>query len=685
MKKTLIISILTTVLAASDILAGDSIPVSIDLPEITVCGERYLRTSEGFNVIPQKEQIQHSSSGYELLRNLMIPGVSVNVHKGEIKAYGGTTAIFIDGLPADEREIRQLRPSDVLKIQYMDAPAGKYAGDSTAINFVLKKKVSGGYVALDALQRAGYRAGDYNLAAKLYRNSTQFTLFTGTDWSDIRGAENTRHEEILFPEAPVHRNYSTDGSRSRRNSQYAQLRVRDKNDKRTLRATFNFVRDAVPQDFIASTLCYGKLPQEQPTLESSRTTSARNFKYSLGLSGTFSLSHAQFIDASASATALRNHYDYFYTENDADINSATHENYFSFTANMTYGLKFNRGNSLVLKISECHNVSSADYISTSNSWQHLWSSETICFGEYMHPLWGKAYLRVAPGFSAQIYRLHGEDKVSHIGPRLQFVFTMQPTGKQSLQFLALYGNSFPQLAMMSAAQQQVDNLHIKRGNPNLRQTRIFRIMAAYGLGIGKVNLQTQGICTGVWRLPLAGYSFENGMLVQSFLADGEWRQLDASVSATWTPSSRFNLQGSAGYLYNGYFKAARTSAGCWKGSLNAAWYIGAFSINGHVETPLKIAGSDLVVTRTPWQYGISASWSKGTLRIEAGTENTFSRHPCYRQWLHTREYRYSSISYSPADRASAYVKFCWSLDFGKKTSRDTRDIDRSISTGVISL
>jgi len=681
MKKTFIILVIS--LATIYCFSKDSIPVSIDLPEITVCGERYLRTPEGFNVIPQKEQTRHSSSGYELLRNLMIPGVSVNVQKGEIKALGGATAVFIDGLPADEREIRQLRPSDVLKVQYMDAPTGKYAGNGTAINFVLKKRNSGGYVALDAAQRAGYRAGDYNLVAKIYRNTTQFTLFTGTDWSDIRGTETTRHEEIMFPKSLVTRDYTTNRSRTRKNSQYAQLRVRDKNDKRTIRATFNFVRDAVPLDFRSSTLCHGGLTQNMSLMESSNNSTSRNFKYSLGLSGSFNLPRKQSIDASASATALRNHYDYSHTENDAEINSYTLENYYSFTVNLTYGLKFDRGNSLVLKMSGIHNVSSADYISNNRSWQHLWSSEVICFGEYMHPLWGKASLRVAPGFSAQFYRLHGEKKVSRIGPRMQFVFTMQPTRKQSIQLLALYGNSYPQLAMMSAAQQQVDMFQIKRGNPDLKQTGIARVMAAYGIRISKVNLQAAGIYNGAWRLPLAGYSFENGMLMQSYLADGEWHQLDAFVSATWTPSSHFNLQGSAGYLYNGYFKAANVSSGCWKGSLIAAWYIGAFAINGHVVTPVKTAGYDRVVTRTPWQYGISASWSMKSLRIEAGTDNPFSRHPIYRQTLLTPEYSYSDTGYSPTNHASVYVKISWSLDFGKKTSRNSRNIDRSISTGVI--
>lgn len=118
--------------------------------------------------------------------------------------------------------------------------------------FILRKRNSGGYIALDATQRIGYTNGDYNLAWKAYVGNTRYTLFAGTDLSDIKSAETTSLETIHFPSL----SYSYLPSHLRKNSQYAQFRVRNKNDKRTLSATFSFVRAATPEDSEASTLIY---------------------------------------------------------------------------------------------------------------------------------------------------------------------------------------------------------------------------------------------------------------------------------------------------------------------------------------------------------------------------------------------------------------------------------------------
>ena len=68
----------------------------------------------------------------------MIPGVSVDVAKGSVRAFGGSVAIYIDGMKSDYREMQQLRPEDVESVQYMEAPTGKYAGDNASINIILK-------------------------------------------------------------------------------------------------------------------------------------------------------------------------------------------------------------------------------------------------------------------------------------------------------------------------------------------------------------------------------------------------------------------------------------------------------------------------------------------------------------------------------------------------------------------
>jgi len=659
-----------------------------ELNEITVKADRFIRGTDKVTVTPTREQIRHSWTGYELIRNLMIPGVSVDDASGTVKAFGSAVALYIDGLPADEREVRQLRPKDVARVQFIDSPTGRYAGDRSALNFILKERRTGGYVAIDARQHIGYTRGEYNLAAKAFNGNTQYTLFAGADFSDIKGGGLTRHEHIFFPGAAITRDYTSDGSHEKENGQYAQLRVRNKNERRTLRATLNVVRDATPGDINTSSLTVGGPSGSAGSLINERNSSSLGMKYSLGLSGSFKLPHNQSMEASASATAARSSYDYLNRESGtatsaATVGSSTREDFYDFQGNITWCKNFTHGNSLTFKAHEIYHVSSADYSGSHTSWQHLWSSETIVFGEYVQPLFRVAQLRLAPGLSAQSYCLHGDRRKNFIGPRAQLVLAAQPSRGHYIQLLGFYGNSYPQLAAMTAATQQVDALMQRRGNPDLKISRISRMMAVYGAAAGKVNFQLTGLFNGAWHLPLADYFFEDGTLVQSFAPDGRWQQYDISLSATWMPSSKFNAQISGGWLYNAYAGPSHLSSACWKGSAQFSCYLGNVAINGRVETPVTIAGYDLAVTRTPWLYGLTVSWTWKSLRIEAGTDNPFSRRPVYSQTLRTPEYDYDNSSYSPRDRRSAYVKVAWSIDFGKKTSRDKINVDRNIDSGIL--
>lgn len=654
------------------------------LGEVTVTAERFVRTQNGLTVIPDTQQVRHASSGYELLRNLMIPGVSVDAFKGTVSALGGGVTLYIDGMEADEREVRQLRPSDVERVQFMDAPTGRYAGNNTALNFILKKKDSGGYVALDALQRIGYNAGDYNLAMKYYRRNTQYTLFAGADYKYVSGGFDNRDDEILFPTGGVTRNYSTLDNHERTNSQYGQFRIRNKTDRRTLRATFKVLREASPENFNASSLTYGGMGlAAQQTALTDRTESSRGMKYSLGLSGTFSLPRSQSVDASASADITDNNYDYAYGEDGSLVTSATSERLYSFNASVSYVKTFSKGNSLTLKAHELYNVSSASYAGAHASWQHMWMSESLLFAEYMQPFGQKASLRVQPGVSAQFYRVHGNELVCNYSPRAQIIFVMQPARGQYLQIGGVYGNSYPQLSMLTGATTQVDMVQIKRGNPDLKQSRLVNLLAVYGLGVGKVNLQALATFMGCSSLPMTEYAFENGILLQSWCGDGKWQQWKPMLSATWMPSDKLNFTVQGGWLHNRYTGVLPyITTACWFAEARASWYLGAFALNAYAATPQKMAGYDRSVIRTIWDYGISGSWSKGTLRLEAGFCNPFYRHPRIQAWIDTPQYRSESRQYSPSNRQSAYIKASYTVDFGKKTRHDSQDVDKTIGSGI---
>lgn len=653
------------------------------LDEVVVTGDRFIRTADGLKIYPDKQQKKHSGSGFDLINNLMIPGVSVDVAKGSVRAFGGSVAIYIDGMKSDYREMQQLRPEDVESVQYMEAPTGKYAGDNASINIILKKRTSGGYVSIDALQRLGYLNGDYNLAARYYNKNTQYTLYGGIDYNKINGNRLDKQETILFPLEPIDRNYATAGSRKSNNNQYAQFRIRNKNDRRTLRATFNFLRNATPEDFTSYILTYSGNTIGNRRVDASQNTVTRNYQYNLGLSGNFKLNHNQMIDASASATASRNHYDYCYTENNEAAISNTLENLYNFQGNINYIKNFNNSNSLTIKLFELFNVSSADYRGTNSSWQHLWTSETILFAEYARQLWGIASLRLTPGMSAQVYRQHGHDRVSKFGPRAQIVFTLKPARNQFIQLNGSYGNSYPELSYMNGATQQVDMIQQKKGNPDLKQTKLTTAMGVYGIGFKRLNLQAMLLYNGADDLPLPSYFIEKDMLVQTFDGNGTWRQLNGSLSATWTPSNIFNMQAGGGYMYNRYSRVADLSAACWYATLSANIYLKDFAIFLRGSTPQKAVSLELETVKTIWQYSISATWSKGPFRAEVRFNNPFLKHPYYDMNILLPVYNSSSRRYSKTDSQSAYLKLSYYFDFGKKTKHDKVNIDKTINSGIL--
>lgn len=93
------------------------------LNEVIVKASSFVRQKDRVLIIPNEQQRKHASTGYDLLYNLMIPGVSVDIRKGRINTFLGEATLYINGQKADYREIRALRPADIEKIDKRYIPS----------------------------------------------------------------------------------------------------------------------------------------------------------------------------------------------------------------------------------------------------------------------------------------------------------------------------------------------------------------------------------------------------------------------------------------------------------------------------------------------------------------------------------------------------------------------------------
>lgn len=196
---------------------------NVVLGEVVVKGSSFIRKDDHVLVIPDKQQVKHASTGYDLLYNLMIPNIEVNKRTGTVSTFGGEVSLYINGEKADYRDVQSLRPRDIENVEYYDVPTGKYANDVAAINYIVKKRQSGGYIFADGKQTIGYMAGDYNIGGKVAHDNTSYSFWGGHTMQKYKGSIVDKNETILFPDYTVYRNRETTAGNYRNNQQYMQL------------------------------------------------------------------------------------------------------------------------------------------------------------------------------------------------------------------------------------------------------------------------------------------------------------------------------------------------------------------------------------------------------------------------------------------------------------------------------
>ena len=461
---------------------------SVLLGEVEVKGSSFIRQKDRVLIIPDKQQVKHAFTGYDLLSNLMIPGIDVDRKKGVVATMGGTVTLYIDGRKVDYREVQSLRPRDIEKVEYFDVPTGKYAGDVASINYITRKWKSGGYVSLDANQTIGYLQGDYNAVSKVSHGNTSYTLFAGHTMYDYNEDDNRSTESFVLADRSFTRDEITEADKRKKNQQYAQFNVLNQTGKRTLSAKMSFVHSGMPDNGRKGMLDYSDYYED---VCSSSSTDQKSLAPSLELYGSFRLKDNQRLECSLPVSYTQNTYDRSYQENEYASMTNVDEKLYMLKPSLNYSLSMPHQNTLTVQLMHSHRITSATYAGDNPSWQHLWSGESLLFASY-NQRFGKLSMNGRIGMSALQYRLHGHEKTHYISPRGDLSFFYQFSDRQQFGIGAAVGNAYPEINTINTAEQNIDQIHVKRGNPYLDKIKMYMASGSYSLQVGRFNLF--GIC-----------------------------------------------------------------------------------------------------------------------------------------------------------------------------------------------
>ena len=683
--KTLFVTIMCLCFNVSYAQKPDTTKTSIqakELDEVVVKASYLTREDDHLLAIPTKEQRKHAVTGYDLLNNLMVPGVSVERSTGSVTTPAGAATLYIDGRKVDFREVQSLRPKDIARVEFFDVPTGKYAKDAYAINIVMKPLNNGGYTQLDASQGAGYLNGNYNLVSKFVTGTKSLNIWAGYSLENPKSSMN-ENEVFNFPDYQLNRQLFYNNAENRHTEEYVQASISNRGKKYIwmLRGgmAWNDIRNNVNNGMTDYWQTKASVKDGSILNINSRNKSYRPSVYFYGL---HTFSDTKSLDYVFDGYYSRNDYNRFYNEDDESFRSLVKEDYYYVKANANYSMAFSHRNRLSFSLFEFMRISDSEYTGTSIYNQNLHSSETILFADYSQRL-GSFFFDINPGLSFLTYRLKGMESINHLTPRLQTRAAYKIDKVQQLQFTFALGNTYPRINTINNVEQQIDPIIILKGNPDMDNSILLNPRLSHTLNLNKFALQTGVSYFYQNHSIISDYYIRDGHLISTFRDDCIYHRPSADISMTYKPSGSLNMNLSGQWIEHLVRGGTEhRSLSSISGSAMVNYYIQDFSFSVSLATPSRDLINSQISRKTYWQYQLSAMWKHGNWAIEANANNLFMMKNNIVDELSTPYYSFKQINQSRSYNQYATLKIVYSFDYGKKTSQ-TPDYEHKNSESAI--
>ena len=439
----------------------DSIVSTKALDDVVVSASNISRVGDHLVIYPNSQQRKHSVNGFGVLENLNIPGLIIDAKSNQVDVMGLQATLYLNGQECDIREIQMLRPRDIEKIEYHDAPSGKYAKDKLVVNFITKQYRYGGYVQADGLQMIGYDHGDYNVATNYVKGNNSYTVFAGANYSHVDGTETWNNENYQFPQSLFDReSYSKNSYRN--HQEYMQFRYQNQKGKRYWVGKFTLVNLSTPRNASSG---FAKESTETDIFSNIRK---KSLSPKIDLNANLPLSKNQTLTLGVHGKYSTNSYHRLYQEQPFEAMTDEDENALSFQLSAIYNY-FSQKHSLSVELFHYHDVWNADYSGNCELWQHLWKGESLAFFSYNFQASRRLSLKTRFGLDWLQYHLHGDNSFSQLSPRINTNVQYQ-LNKGMLLWSFNFVNSNHGMDVINRAMIQVNSHMMEKGMPELKKS-----------------------------------------------------------------------------------------------------------------------------------------------------------------------------------------------------------------------
>lgn len=346
-----------------------------------------------------------STDGFDVIYGIMIPGLDVDRQKGSVTRLGQDVAVYINGEKANNAELRNIKPSSILRIDYIDIPSGKFIDNPISLNIITRSDTNGAYYAFDDTQYIGYMRNTFNATAQWNIKHTKVSLFAGNDLSNFGNAGSHEREEYTFPGRNVLRTTDILDNRNKNNNQYLQLNVTKSASTYNMGVKVSVVRDEKPFQEVSGRVFIDD-SEDKAARFSSEGSSSRSLYPEVNAFGNIVLGKDQMLSANVDFSYGDNRYNDDIKEEGYRFFSNVNEDIWQLKNSVSYS-KMVKSQKFSLVVKDNYTRSNARYMGSVVLDQHFYSNEGMVQTGYMNNFCKRLMLNLQAGASWLLYCLEG--------------------------------------------------------------------------------------------------------------------------------------------------------------------------------------------------------------------------------------------------------------------------------------
>ncbi len=651
------------------------------LNTVEVKADKVIKKSDGITIIPQKGQLKLATDGFDVIYGIMMPGLDVDRQKGSVTRLGQEIAVYINGEKANNAELRNIKPSSIVRIDYIDIPSGKFINDPISLNIITHSSTNGAYYAFDDTQYIGYMMNTFNATAQWNLGHTKVSLFAGNNLSNFGNAGSHEREEYTFPGRSVLRSTNILDNRNKKDNQYLQLNVTKSASTYNMGIKVSAVRDEKPFQEVLGRVIIDDSGNKVSRF-SSEGSSSRSFYPEVNAFGNIVLGKGQMLSANVDFSYGDNRYNDDIKEEGYRFLSNVNEDIWQLKNFVSYS-KMVKSQKFSVVVKDNYTRSNVRYMGNVNLDQHFYSNEGMLQTGYMNNFSKRLMLNLQAGASWLLYRLEGAKKTSKVLPRASVTLRYTPFERHAFSLNANVGNSFPTLNTFNQASLGKNPFLQHRGNAEQDITRIYNIGLAYNAFLKNFNFQLMLINNTYMHLAVPRYVAEDDVMISTYTSDTNLRQNIAVFFGTWNIANSLVLKSELAYIHNGFNGYIDKSKDTWRMRLDATYTYKDFMINiyGKIkECRLENTG---IEEKDFFRWGTNARYNLGRWLLEIGTNNLFTARNYLTSTYSDANYGYARSIFNKMEQENAYLKVAWRLNVGKKVSPEINNSNRIYPSSIM--